>query len=56
MNTQWRMGMNGATGLDYSALPILFETLGIADRAKVFRDMQIMENEALKTMRENNGK
>lgn len=56
MNTQWRVGMSGATGLDYSVLPVLFETLGIKDRAQAFRDMQVMENEALKTMRENNGK
>lgn len=55
MGTQWRIGMNGATGLDYSALPVLFDTLAIQDRQAAFRDLRIMESEALKTMREQSG-
>lgn len=56
MSTQWRIGMSGATGMDYSALPVLFDTLGIADRAAAFSGMQIMEREALRIMREEHGK
>ncbi len=55
MGTQWRVGMSGATGLDYGVLPSVFDMYGITDQKKAFIDMQIMENEALKTMRENHG-
>lgn len=55
LGTQWRVGMSGATGLDYSVLPAVFDIHGITDRKKAFSDLQIMENEALKTMRENHG-
>ena len=55
MGTQWRVGMSGATGLDYGVLPSVFDMYGITDQKEAFIDMQIMENEALKTMRENHG-
>jgi hypothetical protein len=55
MLTQWRVGAAGATGLDYSALPVVFRVRGIrgADRADVFDGLQIMERAALAAMREN---
>ena len=30
MSTQWRVGNNGATGLDYAALPVVEDRVGIA--------------------------
>lgn len=57
METQWRgqpMGLAGARpqGLDYVALPVVFDLLEIPDRAKVFRQLQTMERAALDAMRE----
>lgn len=53
MGSQWRYGMAGATGLDYSALPVIMHMRGVkpADRAEVFDDVREMEDEALETMR-----
>lgn len=56
MATQWRFvsaGMAGAfqTGLDYSALPAVFDVHGITEREakkQVFLDLQQMEEAALK--------
>ena len=55
MSTQWRAGMSGATGLDYTSLPIVMDLEGIGadDRKQVFRDVRTMEQEALKTMADN---
>lgn len=55
MSTQWRAGMSGATGLDYTSLPIVMDLEGIDadDRKQVFRDVRTMEQEALKTMADN---
>ena len=55
MHTQWRYvsaGMAGAfqTGLDYSALPAVFDVVGIngqEQRKQVFYDLQVMEEAAL---------
>ena len=57
MGTQWRTSMNGATGLDYSALAEIWRRLKvpIANRDEVFQDIRIMENKALETMRKNKG-
>lgn len=57
METQWRgqpMGLAGARpqGLDYVALPVVFDLLEVADRAKVFRQLQTMEIAALAAMKE----
>lgn len=56
MATQWRAGPGGPIGLDYGALPSVFRIRGIAvrDRSEIFDGIQIMEAEALKTMREAN--
>jgi hypothetical protein len=49
LSTQWRTGFSGATGLDYSVLPVVFDLhgLGKAKRQAVFPDLQIMERAAL---------
>ena len=55
MSTQWRAGMSGATGLDYTSLPVVMDLEGVEadDRKQVFRDVRTMEQEALKTMADN---
>lgn len=53
--TQWRIGMSGATGLDYSVIPVVAKMLGYKKKEikDMFSDIQVMENEALITMGEN---
>lgn len=55
-STQWRVGMGGATGLDYNVIPTIGKMLGYKkkDLQDMFPDIQVMENEALITMGENN--
>ncbi len=55
MSTQWRVGMAGATGLDYGVLPVVMRLAGVrhSERDEVFRDLRIMEDAALTTMRAN---
>lgn len=50
MSTQWRVGYNGATGLDYAALPVVEDRVGI--RAD-FDGLRAMEEAALAQMAEN---
>ena len=52
LSTQWRVGFNGPTGLDYTVLPTVFRLQGIArkDWSDLFSDLRAMEAEALKTM------
>lgn len=46
--TQWRHGPRRITGLDYTALPLLFDVLGIADdRLEVFDRVRVMESHVL---------
>jgi hypothetical protein len=49
MATQWRSGMNGLTGLDYTAIKPVFNLLGVSkkSRAEVFEAIRVMEGEAL---------
>ncbi|MTC32777.1 hypothetical protein GKR70_18695 [Providencia alcalifaciens] len=47
MSTQWRVGMNGATGLDYSVIPNVLELLNIKNKATIFDDLRVMELKAL---------
>ncbi|WP_419181571.1 DUF1799 domain-containing protein [Providencia rettgeri] len=47
MSTQWRVGMNGATGLDYSVIPNILELLNIKSKATIFDDLRVMELKAL---------
>lgn len=53
MSTQWRVGMAGATGLDYGALPVVMSLAGVpaAERAGVFESIRVLEDAALETMR-----
>lgn len=55
LSTQWRVGMGGATGLDYSVIPSVGKMLGFKQKQinEMFPDLQVMENEALITMGEN---
>jgi hypothetical protein len=50
--TQWRVGMGGATGLDYPAVMALLEFRGFpaGDRQQLFDDLQVMELAALEEM------
>ena len=50
LRTQWRIGMSGATGLDYAALPVVEDRVGI--RAD-FDGLRAMEEAALAQMTEN---
>lgn len=55
LSTQWRTGMGGASGLDYSVIPTVASMLGIKKKKlkEMFPDLRVMENEALVTMGEN---
>jgi hypothetical protein len=50
LQTQWRVGMGGPTGLDYAAVPVVLELYQVApeSRRRVFDDVRVMEAEALK--------
>ena len=54
MQTQWRIGMGGATGLDYSVLPVVEGRLCVPKkrRAECFRGLQIIEREVLRVWSE----
>lgn len=47
--------MAGATGMDYAAMPVVMDMVGVevANRPDVFASVQLMEQEALATMAEN---
>lgn len=54
--TQWRTGMGGPTGFDYSVVPFVMDMVGVRGkkrRREVFRDLRVMEKQALRTMAEN---
>lgn len=55
MATQWRIGMAGATGLDYAAMPVVMDMAGVKKkrRPEVFQSVRIMEQVALESMAEN---
>lgn len=57
LQTQWNVGMNGAIGLRYEALPVVLNLLEIqeTDRAGIFNSLRIMESEALSFFRNANG-
>jgi hypothetical protein len=49
MQTQWRVGMSGPIGLDYTALPARFRPgSGTRRDRAVFNGLQVMEAEALR--------
>lgn len=55
VGTQWRIGMNGPTGLDYPALYPLMDRLNLSDSNWdwLLLDIQEMESSALQTISEN---
>lgn len=57
MTTQWRIGTAGATGLDYTALPIVFRLQQIPrnQHNDTFEAIRVMEAEALNVFGEQNG-
>lgn len=54
LQTQWRTGFNGPTGLDYAAVAATLDLQGVApaDRCKLFADLRVMEAEALKVFKD----
>ncbi|MFJ2480679.1 DUF1799 domain-containing protein [Pseudomonas sp. NPDC087598] len=54
MSTQWRTGMGGATGLDYTVLRDVSDFVGTSRKQlrEIFPDLQAMEVEALLVMSE----
>lgn len=50
--SQWRVGMGGATGLDYTAVIASLRTLRLPRERfdEVFADVRVMENAALQEM------
>lgn len=54
MDSQWRIGMSGPTGLDYCALFMRMERLHLSDDEweHRFADLRAIEAAALKQMRE----
>jgi hypothetical protein len=54
LSTQWRVGMNGPTGLDYSAVPVVMDMRGIEPDARrdIFEDIRIMERAAIEVFRD----
>ena len=52
ISTQWRVGMGGPTGLDYTALFARMERLKFDDQTheRLFQDIRVIESEALKIM------
>lgn len=53
MQTQWRIGMNGVTGLDYTPLQRVMQWCGIRKRKQtdVFDAIRIMEAEGISVLR-----
>lgn len=49
MGTQWRTSAVGYTGMDYAALPAVFDLCRVPkrDRTDVFADLRLMEAEFL---------
>ena len=58
MQTQWRVGAAGATGMDYTALETLMRVKRVktADRADLLGDVRRMESAVLGLWREQRGK
>ena len=54
LGTQWRVGMGGATGLDYNVMYRKMDRLALApdDYDALERDIQIMESAALECMQQ----
>ncbi len=57
MQSQWRVGFAGATGMDYAALPAVLSLLGIPadEHPDTFDCLRVMEAEALTVMESKRG-
>lgn len=55
MSTQWRIGINGISGLDYNCLPWLMKIKGVEDEASALNDIRVMEVTALRLLHKNQG-
>ena len=53
--TQWRMGPNGAVGLDYNALAWLVTIEKDIDAAAMLDDIQVIEQEVLAALSKKGG-
>lgn len=51
MGTQWRVGINGAIGLDYNVLPMLFDLHEVTNRRRTLGDLRKLEGIALEEIR-----
>lgn len=53
VGTQWRVGMGGASGLDYNVVWRMIDRLrlGAEQEDDLFEDIQHLEREAMKAMR-----
>ena len=47
MQTQWRIGFSGPTGLDYASLDWLCRLYAVQDPVPLFEGLQVMEAAAL---------
>lgn len=54
LDTQWRYGMAGPTGLDYSVLNDVFRFTGVPESEwpELFSSIRVMEDAALRVMHE----
>lgn len=52
IQTQWRVGMSGATGFDYPGVASAVQMMGQTMTPELFSDIQIMERAALDAMRD----
>jgi len=54
VETQWRVGMGGPTGLDYSVVLTMIDRLKLeeAEADELFEDVRHLERAALKVIRE----
>ena len=50
LQTQWRVGMGGYTGLDYGAAQWLFSLYQIKKPSELLEDLQVMEAAVLEAM------
>lgn len=53
LSTQWRIGMNGPTGLDYNAALAVINFSQHTDKKQLFEDVRTMERAALEQMSDN---
>lgn len=58
LRTQWRVGVSGATGLDYAAAESVLRAMRVppAQRLDALDALRVMEDEALLVMSEKSGR